>query len=53
LVEPYAKHLPQGQSKIKFKHDGLYLLCWRACWKGYDGANVAKWNSKVKTFVAQ
>ncbi len=24
---------------------------WKACWKGYDGANVLRWNLKVELFV--
>jgi hypothetical protein len=38
---------------IKFEHDGLQISCWRACWKGYDGANAPRWNLEVKPFVAQ
>jgi hypothetical protein len=38
---------------IKFKHDGLQITYWKACWKQYDGANVLKWNPKIEPFVAQ
>jgi hypothetical protein len=38
---------------IKFEHDGLYVSCWKACWRGYDGVKALKWNPKVKPFVDQ
>jgi hypothetical protein len=35
------------------KHNGLQISCQKACWKGYDGANVSKWKFEIEPFVAQ
>jgi hypothetical protein len=36
---------------IKFRHDGLQVFYQRTCLKGYDDANVPKWNLENKPFV--
>ncbi len=37
---------------IKFEHNGFQVSCQGACYRGYDGVDVMKWNPKVKPFVA-
>ncbi len=51
LVELQAKHPPLGQNMIKFEPDGPQISCWKACWKGYDGADASTWNLDVEPFV--
>jgi hypothetical protein len=36
----------------KFRHDGLQMSHWKACWKRYDGGDILKWNLEVEPFVA-
>jgi hypothetical protein len=38
---------------IKFGHDGPQMSYQRACWKGYNGENVPRWNLEVESFVAR
>jgi len=53
LVELQAKCLPLGQNMIKFGHGGFNMSRQKACWKGYDGVDVQRWNVEVEPFVAQ
>ncbi len=38
---------------IKFEHNGLQISCQKACYRGYDDANVPKWNLEGEPFVVQ
>jgi hypothetical protein len=38
---------------IKFRHDELQMSHQKICWKGYDGADVPRWNLEVELYVAQ
>jgi hypothetical protein len=37
---------------IKFEHNGPWISYQRACLKGYDGADILRWNLEAKPFVA-
>jgi len=38
---------------IEFEHNGFQIFHWKACWKGYDGVNISRWNLEIEPFVAQ
>jgi len=47
------KCLPLGQNMINFEHNRRQMSCQKTCWKGYDGANILRWNFEVEPFVVQ
>jgi hypothetical protein len=53
LVKLYAKHPPQGWNMIKFRHNELQVSHKKTFIKGYDGANVLKWNLQNEPFVVR
>jgi hypothetical protein len=38
---------------IKFKHNKFEISHGRACWKGYDGVYMMRWNFEIELFVVQ
>jgi len=38
---------------IKFKHNGPWVSCWIACWKGYDDVNAPRWNPEIEPFFVR
>jgi len=37
----------------KIRHDGLQIFRQKACWKGYDGVGILRWNLEVESFVTR
>jgi hypothetical protein len=38
---------------IKCEHNGPQISCQRTYYKGFDGANILKWNLEIEPFVVQ